>query len=162
MRRLIFYLIKVVLIIDIIIFCIFHCALVVAKNKDRIIQKYRNYYVVLLSWLEILENKQSISDYMKKEGFFNIALYGGKDMGYHLIKQLEGTGIEVKYIIDQNFLENKINGLPIYPPSNKLPIVDVVIITPIWDYENIKKQIINSFSCPIISLKDLMIGVRNE
>lgn len=144
------------------IFIAFRFALVIGKNKDRIIQKYKKYYMLLLKWLEILESEQSIGDYLEKKGFYSIAVYGGKDTGYHFIKQLEKTNIIVNYIIDKNSFGKQINGLPIYQLNTDLPKVDAIVVTPIWDYQNIKHQIENHINCPVVSLEDVIVGAKGE
>lgn len=48
--------------------------------------------------------------------------------------------------------------LPIYRPDEMLPEIDAVIVTPVWDFDQIKEQLVNRVKCPIISLEEVIIG----
>ena len=37
------------------LFAVFQFALLVSKNKDRIINKYKKYYVLAMSWMDLAE-----------------------------------------------------------------------------------------------------------
>lgn len=146
----------------ILLFVSFKSALIVSKNKDRIVNKYQSYYKLLLAWLTSMENGQSICNYLKEKGYINIAIYGGRDIGEHLINQLANTGISVDYIIDRSINQANICQIPVYSMNDKLITVDAIIVTPIWDYENIKEQLLGKVDCPIISIKDILVREINE
>ena len=72
-----------------------------------------------------------------------------------LYENIKDKEINIVYAIDKN----PING---YPNLNVVGSVmetdgiDVVIVTPIYDYEAIKSDIDTLFNCDIISLEDLV------
>lgn len=144
-----------------IFFMSFRFALAVSRNKDRIIEKYRIYYMMMISWMDILEDKKCLSDYLEEKGYYRIAVYGAQDTGFHLVKQLQKTRIRVEYIIDRSGSSGKLNTLPVYPPDACLPEVDAIIVTPVWDYQNIKEALLVKNSWIIISLQDMIEGMRD-
>ena len=143
------------------LFAVFQFALLVSKNKDRIINKYKKYYVLAMSWMDLAENGFVLDKYFERNGFKHIAVYGGRDMGRHLIKQLKGTEIMVDYMIDRTIYLDQFETIPVYQPDDKLPVVDAVIVTPIWDYSKIREEVSRQLSCPIISLEDVVMGGLN-
>lgn len=143
----------------------FKCSLIVCKNKDRIINnmiKYKVYYKLMLSWLTKLEENKNIGEFLDKKGFQNVAVYGGRGIGEHLIKQLAETKITVNCIIDRVAYDTKTYQIPIYQLDDALPMVDAVIVTPIWDFDNIREQLAEKVDCPIISIKDIIEGENDE
>ena len=144
------------------LFVSFRFALIVGKNKDRPLIKYRSYYPLVLDWLTNLENGQSISDYLKLNGFTKIAVYGGRNIGEHLINQLNKTDVSVEYIIDKTLSESELYRIPVYRIDDELPVVDAIIVTPIWDYENIKTELLKQVNYPVISIKDIIVREKDE
>ena len=106
--------------------------------------------------------KVEICNYLKRNGYNNVAIYGGRDSGWHVVKQLQKTEIIVKYVIDKIVFSGEIGSLSIFRPDDELPEVDAVIVTPVWDYCNIKEQISRQINCPIISLEDVIAGAIDE
>lgn len=143
------------------LFVSFQCALIVSKNKDRTVMKFKSYYRLVLDWLTNLENGHMIGDYLEKKEYRNVAVYGGRDIGEHLINQLYKTDISVKYIIDKRLFKPKYQ-IPIYRMDEELPTVDAIIVTPIWDYDNIREELLRKVNYPIISIKDLIAGEKDE
>ena len=41
------------------------------------------------------------------------------------------------------YIHQDCNSLPVYRPDDQLPKVDAIIVTPIWDYQNIEKIYLN-------------------
>lgn len=153
---------KVLCYIVLVLIVAFRFALIVSKNKDKATQKYRTYYRMLLSWLDMLEDGKKLCNYLKRNGYNNVAIYGGRDSGWHVVKQLQKTEIIVKYVIDKIVFSGEIGSLSIFRPDDELPEVDAVIVTPVWDYCNIKEQISRQINCPIISLEDVIAGAIDE
>ena len=158
MKKVIIVLIKIVFYFITMIFTAFCFGVIVCKNKDKTTLKYKTYYKMMLAWMEVLENDWSLERFFKERGFDRIAIYGGKDAGGHLIRQLRNTSIEDKYIIDRSMFSGSLNMLPIYRPDEMLPEIDAVIVTPVWDFDQIKEQLVNRVKCPIISLEEVITG----
>lgn len=158
MKKVIIVAIKIVFYFITMIVTAFWFGVIVCKNKDKTTLKYKTYYKMMLAWMEALENGLSLESFFKERGFYHIAVYGGKDTGRYLIRQLQDTNIEVKYIIDRSMISGSFNMLSIYRPDEILPEIDAVIVTPVWDFDQIKKQLVNRVECPIISLEEVITG----
>ena len=155
--------IRLMLFASTVLFFSFQFALRVSKNKDRTVAKYKSYYLLVLKWLTNLENGQRICDYLERKGYTSIAVYGDGDIGEHLIRQLYETDISVKYVIDKMLFRPKAHQIPTYSMTDeKLPEVNAIIVTPIWDYENIREELLEKVNYPIISIKDMIVGEKNE
>lgn len=152
---------KTVCYIGILFWAVFRFALTVAKNKDKTIRKYKDYYRLMVDWLSVMEEGRNISDYLKEKGYYKVAIYGAQDTGWHLAKQLQKTEIELKYIIDRSVFSGRLNAFPIYRPDDQLPEVDAIIVTPVWDYQNIKEKLLKKVSCQIISLQEIIEEMKD-
>lgn len=140
----------------------FYFALIVSKNKDRMKQKYVTYYKLMIRWIEIIMQGKCLDKYLNKRGITNVAVYGNGDMGKLLIKYLLKTNITVNYLIDKCPTPTDGNCVSVYRPTDKLPSVDAIIVTPVCDYENIKSLVSKQVNCMIISLYDILEGMDNE
>lgn len=151
---------KILLYIVILLWTTFKFALIVSKNKDRKIMKFRLYNRLLMDWITSLENNRSIYDCLKEKGFMNIAVYGRRGIGERLRMQLEKTDVSLKYFIDRVVYQADTGQAPIYCLDDELPMVDAIIVTPIWDYENICKLLSKKVNYPIISIQDIITGEK--
>ena len=128
-----------IIVIVIGVYLSFCLALIVAKNKDQVINKYKKYYFLMCSWMEIPDEK--ISKFFSQNNIKTIGIYGIKDMGKHLYLQLKNSQVKVKYFVDQASYVQGIFDLPLYRPEDILEDVDAIIITPFTEFDSIKERI---------------------
>lgn len=124
------------------------------KDKFGMDGKYWQYYDVLNRWMKQRERGISIEDNLRQRGIKEIAIYGMGDIGKHLQEELAGTDIVIKYAVDRSFYA--MSSLDIYEPESDLPKVDAVIVTPVFDYENIRKSLTARMDCQILSISDVI------
>ena len=120
------------------------------------INKYKEY-----DTLQFLMNKctaKNIENLLLSKGINLIAIYGIGIFGKKLLEILNDTQINVLYGIDRNNVEKK-EEFPIYSISKKNIFVDAIIVTPVEQFEKIKKEIEPIYNCKIISLMELLIEV---
>lgn len=116
---------------------------------------YVEYYRLLEMWMQNIEKGKSIRNYFEYYGYKNIALYGKGKMANHVINELKDSEIVITYAIDQNTgVNSEINILSCREES--FPAVDVLIITPVYDFEIIERQMREIIDAPIISLKEVI------
>lgn len=133
---------------------LFWAQIVKYANCER--KKMDNYYHLFDQWMSNYENNQTSELFFKENGYKNIAIYGMKELGRHLLKELEQTDICVKYIIDRNLsmIPPEFTG---YLPDDKLPEVDVIVITASYYYSEIREKL-NHWGYDIVSIDDVVGG----
>lgn len=118
--------------------------------------KFSSYYTILNEWMKIRESGRSLAEFFLDRGIRTIAVYGIADMGRHLQKELEGSGVEVTYAIDRN-AGNVRAAVHVYSLEEELPLVDAVVVTVTYDFDHIRKMLKQRVKCPIISLEDIVL-----
>ena len=117
------------------------------------INKFKNYYNVLIQWLAKKQKNQSIEKYFIDNGYKTIAIYGMGELGNRLYEELKETEIIMKYGIDKNSGFGEIEILDI---DDELPEVDVVVVTAVFDFDKIESNLKDKVNCPVISLEDIV------
>jgi len=128
------------------------------KLKMQIMQsgnKYWQSYQMMDRWVRLKQEGKSLTDYFKKNGYQSIAIYGMSYSGITLLDELAGSSIEVKYGIDAN-ADKIYSDIPVYKLSESLEPVDVVIVSPIYYFDEIERDVSEKMSCPVIPLDDVI------
>ncbi len=116
--------------------------------------KYRSHYHLLHKWLLLKENEVSLGKYCVDYHINTIAIYGMGILGKHLLFEMQQNGIRVDYCIDRSI--DHFQGLEIYDVDKKLPQVDLIIVTPIDEYESIIKSLIVYENQRVTSLSEII------
>lgn len=137
-----------------VIFMIYLCGYILearTKKADR----FYAYFNLLDHWLTYKEHNYQFVNFFCENHIKSVAIYRMGKMGSHLKYELNKLGIPIKYVIDDG--ESVIYGKEIhYSVREKLPFVDVVIVTSIDEYDEIKNKIIqNNKMLKVISLEDI-------
>lgn len=131
------------------------------KRLDKVENKYNkfeSFYKLLITWVEMKQEGKNIVEYLEYNNIKTIAIYGMKELGECLVKELENSSIEIKYVIDQNIgrIETK---YPKFTPEDDLMPVDAIIVTAIYYYQEIEEHLSTKIDCEIISLEDAVYGL---
>jgi len=105
-------------------------------------------------WMTLRENNKSVADYLLQNDMKNVAIYGYGALGKHLVAELDNSEISIKYIIDRNVRLKHLK-YDIKQLEDILPEVDVIIVTPVDEFENIYFELKKHVTCKIISLLEL-------
>lgn len=129
----------------------------VKKLKEENI-KFKEFNELLLMWLQDYQDGRKAVDFFHQNGYKSVAIYGYGDLGAMLASELEGSGVEVKYVIDRaaDFVYTEFKVLR---PDDNLPDVDVVVVTAIHYFDDIKTYMEKRISCPIVSLETVISRV---
>lgn len=127
-----------------------------AKNDKA--EKFRCYYEILLQWLRLKQSDKKICDYFKKNGYKNIAIYGMGELGCRLFDELKDSNVHVKYGIDNN-AESINAGFPIVKLDNNIDSVDVIVVTAIFSYDEIKENLLKKTNNKIVSLAEIIYEI---
>ena len=119
------------------------------------LKKYKKYYSILNQWLQIKENNLFMSEYFERNNWTHIAIYGFMALGNHLLHELKESNVKVEIIIDRRN-ELVCPGISIIEPDKMIPNVDVVVVTPVYDYEIIKENLKGKTNAQIISIESVI------
>lgn len=132
------------------------------KNKRKKIvqidkESQKNYQMFRLmdDWINKKINKIEIEDYLLSNNYRNIAIYGLSYIGQTLINELEGSEVCIKYGIDRDS-EVYWEEFPVIKPENVTEEVDIIIVTALSFYDEVKGTLQDKVKCPIISLEEMI------
>lgn len=123
------------------------------KSSDR----YLRMFQVMSQWLRLRQEGKSIIEYFEKNNYRDIAIYETGLIGECIAREVQGSKVTVKYFID-----NKFNGSSdgfMVSPDSELKEVDVIVVTAVSSYGEIKKQLMKKVNCPVISIEDILYEV---
>lgn len=127
-------------------------------SKEVKIDKFKSYYNILNQWLILKQEGKSLEKFFCDKGYKSIAIYGMGELGNRLYEELKDSSLEVKYAIDKN-ASNTYSELTVYEIEEKLPTVDVIVVSPIFAFDEIEKDLSEIVNYPIISLEDIVFNL---
>lgn len=121
-------------------------------------EKYRIFYELIYEWMNGRIAGRNIADWVVKNGYQTIAIYGMGPLGQMLYLDLcECKDLQIKYGLDRR---NDVGSerLNIYNIDSCPEPVELIIVTAVTAYEEIKAEISEKldFSCKLISLMQLV------
>lgn len=131
------------------------------KNQKKIIQltketdKWNQMFRFMDNWMNQKIKGNKIEDYLLNKGYRNIAIYGMSYIGQTLINELEGSEICIKYGIDRDS-EVYWDKFPIVNPQEITEDVDVVIVTALSFFNEVRNILQDRINCPVISLEEII------
>lgn len=124
------------------IFMIYRCGYILENSKKRA-DKLLSFFELMDQWLSCKEQNYQFTKYFDENNIESVAIYGIGKIGNHLKYELEKGGITLSYVIDESV--NAFYGKEEhYNLKDKLPMVDVVIVTSVNEYEEVKKKILDN------------------
>lgn len=139
-------------------------AITVANVLSNIMEEYRDVgdrsarlFQLVSHWLRLWQEGKNIINYFEKNNYRNIAIYGKGNIGEAVAKELLDSDIIVKYFIDRK--AGKDMDGSVVSPDSELDEVDVIVVTPILSYGEIKQQLVKKVNCPVISIEDVLYEV---
>lgn len=127
----------------------------IVDEKDMKIKKFKNYYNLANKWLIINNQGRNIAEYFDKNGWHNIAIYGIGELGNRLYEELLESNVKIHYAIDKE-ASNRYSNIKVLTMDDDLEPVDVIIVTPIFDYDAICVLLEKKTDIRIISLEDVI------
>lgn len=126
--------------------------------KEAEMRKYKLYYNLCSCWVGAKQRGRSIAEYLEHENMNIIAVYGMGDIGIRFCKELQGTKINIKYVMDQNMTLDT-TFAPRIKLDEELPKVDAIIVTPINSFSQIRDILAAKTDCAIVSIEDIIFGL---
>lgn len=117
--------------------------------------KHWKLYEIAIKWIKKQDN---IERYIIQKGYKTVGIYGMSHLGDCLAVTLRERGIEVAYGIDRNADKLYNSYIPIYNITCNLPIVDLIVVTTIMCFEEIKDELEEKFGKEInvVSLEEIL------
>ena len=135
------------------------CEHIMIKTQESAKRNKQN-FICACNWLKHSYTNFSIANWLDKRGIKEVAIYGMGNMGRHLLNELEGTRITVKYVIDRN-VQQDTGAYVCYSNSEKLPEVEAIIVTPVYDFEKIANSLVIEGNTNIISLEQILCLIKD-
>lgn len=115
---------------------------------------------LLNHWLEVKNEGKSLAGYFLEMGYSRIAIYGMAELANRLTEDLAGSGVEIAYGIDRDASCSISRIAEVYSPQEDiLPEADVVVVTPYYALEAIKKDLSGKVTCPVVSIEEVVWSV---
>lgn len=125
------------------------------NQRNEKVNKYKSYYNMLNQWLVVKQEGRSLNNYFKEKNYETIAIYGMGEMGNRFYDEIRNGSVKVAYAIDKNAAYTY-SDLEVLDLNDELPPVDAVIVSAIFDFDNIISDLEELVSCPVISLEDVV------
>ena len=129
------------------------------KAERKEFEKYANFTFLYDIWLKNIEDGKKISDYFTKRNHKTIAIYGMGMVGKHLLKQLNDKDVKVVFTIERNIASY--NNMQYSYDDIKViaGTPDVIVITPLLEFEKIKEQLIVVFDTEVVSVEEVILSL---
>ncbi len=128
------------------------------EHKTEIDEGWQNFITMKL-WMDAKIEGKSFDTYFSNYDYQHVALYGAGEMGKLLLKELKKTSIQVDYFIDLRAAQlREVEGIPVVSIEEAVKhAVDVVIVTPLDQYERIYKDLlVRAPEMGVISLREIV------
>lgn len=110
-------------------------------------------------WVFIHQDHKSTYDYFVEKGIKSIAIYGMDNVGERFYDELKDTDIKIAYAIDKK--GGSINAeIKMVSPEDELERVDAIVVTAVYYFDEIFKNLSSKTDIPIISLEEILHEVR--
>lgn len=119
------------------------------------VEKFKMYFNLMERWLTLHEEGRRIPQILEERGLSNIALYGLGKIGKHVVCELEGSSVTIVYAVDRA-MAGFYGTVPVKRIDEELPETDAVIVTAVYDYDEIEELLGKKVHCPVISLEEIL------
>lgn len=127
-------------------------------QENIILERYFQYYDLLYKWLLIKESNIKLSNYFIKNNYQNVAIYGNGKIGKRLFFDIQSDINVICFITGEkkSFIDNDNIRVACIDDLQKNNIcLDVIIVTPVYEFDNIKFSILNKFK-NVVSIKEVI------
>jgi len=111
-------------------------------------------------WLSNLEEGKRIADYLSAFRIYRVGIYGYGILGKHLVRELQGQQISIRWVMDRSASGDDICGNVVRPNDlDKQEDVDIAIIATVSDVEEVEAVLMKFVTGKIISVEELIDSV---
>ena len=133
-------------------------------NKSEELQgRYKAYYQLTNQWLMNKNENKGMKTYFADNNIKSIAIYGMGTLGELLYSEIKDSDVKVKYFIDKNAdtLYYGVDDIAVVGLDDigSQDEVDAIIVTPIFDFDEIESDMEDITNISLISLEDIVYGI---
>lgn len=121
----------------------------------RMSDKHLEMFLLMNRWFWNKRDGKKTSDYLREKGYQSVIIYGMGYIGECLYSELKDDGVDIKYLVDNGKQMNR-DGNKIYSLSEQMNGADVVIVTPIYYFEELEEKLSLKFESTILSIADII------
>lgn len=119
----------------------------IPDNHDAMVFK------LLDCFLEKVQSGISIEKHLKARGYHTVAIYGMGRLGKLLYREIKNITI---YEIDKNKKAVYGEGMDLKAPDDELPSADLIIITTVYEKEEIRRHLAQKLDCKVMTLGEML------
>ena len=120
--------------------------------------KHKDLFLMMNQWVKVKQSGKDLSAYFEKNGYMRVAIYGMGFVGETLLNELRGTQVQVAYGIDKN-AETIYADAPVITVDEPFEQVDVIVVTAISYFDEIRESVSKKVSCEIVSLENILYSL---
>ncbi len=121
-------------------------------NKE---EKFRRMFQLCNKWIYLDNINKKFTDHVLLNQTSFISIYGLGNLGIRLIERLGKEGIGIKYGVDKK-KDVLFTPFEVFDPSDSLPSTQLMIITPIYEMEEISNSLIENNIERLVSLEEII------
>ena len=125
------------------------------EAKQRLSDKHLRMFKMMNQWVKLKQEGKNLADFLKKNNYEKIAVYGMHYAGETLVAELANTDIQIVCGIDRK-AQSIYSGVNMITKDDTIPDVDAIIVTAISFFDEIESDLQQKTTCPIISLEDII------
>lgn len=129
------------------------------EKERKNFEKYANFTYLLHFWMKALEEGKSAASFFQSRGYSEIAIYGMGILGEHLKTQLERSGCTISYTIDKSVIYCETGLYDLKTNTDRLQTADVIVVTPIIEYVEIRRELKKYANIDIVSLEEVILSI---
>lgn len=126
-------------------------------------EKNKSNLDVCIKWIQLLHKEKSIADFLITRKYRIVAVYGMGALGVAVYEELEKCEDIKLFGLDKGnpMLPSNVKSMRPYEVNDTLR-PDVVVVTVMWDMDNISRELDRLFQCDIYSLQEIIDSVLEQ
>lgn len=120
------------------------------KNK---MIRFEGYWKILDKLLVFKERGRAVADLLNERDIHTIIIYGIGMLGRHIAHDLSGSQVKIVCAIDRK-ISNEFE-FPVISLEEEIPEADAILVTPTYDFLQIKEQLKKNTQISILSIEDI-------